>query len=46
MTDGARLLAEAVTILLIDWPSRDVPDTLARHGFTVVSHPGVQRLQS
>jgi len=40
MTDGARLLAGAVTILLIDWPSRDVPDTLARHGFTVVSHDG------
>lgn len=38
MTDVQRLLASAVTILLIDWPSRDVPDTLARHGFTVLSH--------
>ncbi len=38
MTDVRRVLAEAVTVLLIDWPSRDVPDTLARHGFTVISH--------
>lgn len=38
MTDVQRLLASTVTILLIDWPSRDVPDTLARHGFTVISH--------
>lgn len=38
MTDVPRLLAETVTILLIDWPSRDVPDTLARHGFRVISH--------
>ena len=38
MTDVQRLLASAVTILLIDWPSREVPDTLARHGFNVVSH--------
>jgi len=40
MTDVARLLGGAITILLIDWPSRDVPDTLARHGFNVVSHDG------
>ena len=38
MTDVQRLLASTVTILLIDWPSRDVPDALARHGYTVISH--------
>ena len=34
------LLREARTILLIDWPSRDVPDTLARAGFAVVAAVG------
>jgi predicted CoA-binding protein len=28
------------TILVVDWPSRDVPDTLARAGFLVVVHGG------
>src|SRR5688572_9557829 len=40
MTDAAELLADAKTVLLIDWPSRDVPDTLARSGFTVISNDG------
>jgi len=40
MTDVAKLLTGSKTVLLIDWPSRDVPDTLARHGFTVVSNDG------
>jgi predicted CoA-binding protein len=40
MTDVAKLLADAKTVLLIDWPSRDVPDTLARSGLTVVSSDG------
>jgi predicted CoA-binding protein len=40
MTDVARLLSAAKTVLLVDWPSRDVPDTLARRGFTVVSNDG------
>ena len=40
MTDVATLLAGTKTVLLIDWPSRDVPDTLARSGFTVVSNDG------
>lgn len=34
------VLANAKSVLLIDWPGRDVPDTLARGGFTVVSHDG------
>ena len=40
MTDVAKLLAGTRTVLLIDWPSRDVPDALARGGFTVVSNDG------
>ena len=32
---GARILAETRSILLIDWPSRDVPASLAFAGFTV-----------
>jgi len=40
MTDVATLLAATKIVLLIDWPSRDVPDRLARGGFTVVSNDG------
>src|SRR5687767_9381883 len=40
MTDVAKLLAGTKTVLLIDWPSRDVPDTLARSGYTIVSNDG------
>lgn len=40
MSGGPELLRQAKTILLVDWPSREVPDSLARHGFTVVSRDG------
>jgi predicted CoA-binding protein len=40
MTDVAALLRATKTVLLVDWPSRDVPDALARSGFTVVSNDG------
>jgi predicted CoA-binding protein len=40
MTDGGAILAGARTILVIDWPTRDVPDTLARAGYEVVVHGG------
>jgi predicted CoA-binding protein len=32
---AARVLAEARSVLVIDWPSRDVPASLAFAGFTV-----------
>jgi len=32
---AARILADARTVLVIDWPSRDVPGSLAFAGFTV-----------
>ena len=38
--DGAELLRQARSILLIDWPSRDVPDTLAKAGFMVITDAG------
>jgi len=34
------LLEAAQTVLVIDWPSRDVPDTLVRAGFQVVVRGG------
>ena len=43
MTDSVEpqeLLRNARSILLIDWPSRDVPDTLAKSGFAVVTDAG------
>jgi predicted CoA-binding protein len=40
MTDHRELLAAATSILLVDWPSRDVPDTLARSGYRVASADG------
>ena len=40
MADYRELLATATSILLIDWPSRDVPDTLARYGYRVVASDG------
>lgn len=40
MTDAASVLAGARSYLLIDWPTRDVPDTLARAGYEVVVHGG------
>lgn len=44
MSDGAAILASTKTVLLVDWPSRDVPDTLARHGFTVFSEEDEPRV--
>jgi len=40
MTDYRELLAAATSILLIDWPDREVPDTLARSGYRVASADG------
>ena len=35
MTEAERILKAAGSVLLVDWPSRDVPETLARAGFAV-----------
>ena len=40
MSNYRDLLSTSTSFLLVDWPDRDVPDTLARHGFSVVSHDG------
>jgi hypothetical protein len=40
MTDATSVLAAAHTFLLVDWPTREVPDALALAGFEVVAHGG------
>lgn len=35
MADGDRILATADSVLLVDWPSREVPEALARAGYQV-----------
>lgn len=35
-----QILRAAKAVLVVDWPSRDVPDTLARAGYDVVVHGG------
>ena len=40
MSDGPGPLAGVRSVVLIDWPSRDVPDALARAGLTVTSNDG------
>ena len=40
MNDVESVLAGARTFLVVDWPTRDVPDTLARAGYEVVVHGG------
>jgi predicted CoA-binding protein len=40
MTEAERILKTASSALLIDWPSRDVPDTLAGAGYAVVVKGG------
>ena len=40
MTSAAEVLAATGSVLLIDWPDRDVPETLARAGYRVVSRDG------
>src|ERR1700674_320821 len=40
MSEAEQVLQEAESVLLVDWPSRDVPDTLARAGYSVVLKGG------
>lgn len=40
MIGDEKVLQSAHTVLVVDWPSRDVPDTLARAGFEVTVHGG------
>jgi hypothetical protein len=35
VSEADRLLSAATSILVIDWPSADVPDTLAGAGYAV-----------
>ena len=40
VTTPERALTHADTVLVIDWPSRDVPETLARAGYRVLVKGG------
>jgi predicted CoA-binding protein len=40
VSEAERILRAAGTILVVDWPTRDVPDTLARAGYTVLVKGG------
>ncbi len=40
MRDVDSILADASSFLVVDWPTRDVPDTLAGAGYEVVVHGG------
>ena len=42
MTEAGQILRETSSILLVDWPSKDVPETLARAGYTVLVKGGPQ----
>ena len=40
MSEAEQILRGTGSILVVDWPSRDVPDTLARAGYTVLVKGG------
>jgi predicted CoA-binding protein len=40
VTEGEQILRASRTVLVVDWPSRDVPDALARAGLEVVVRGG------
>jgi predicted CoA-binding protein len=40
MTDAARILQNAAAVLVVDWPSREVPEALVRAGRTVIVKGG------
>ena len=40
MTDAVQSLRDARSVLVIDWPSRDVPESLARAGYQVIVKGG------
>ena len=40
MSDAEEILRDAGSVLLVDWPSTDVPDALARAGYTVYVKAG------
>jgi predicted CoA-binding protein len=40
VNEAQKILGSTHVVLIVDWPSRDVPDTLARAGFSVVVKGG------
>jgi CoA binding domain len=42
VTEAEQILCETGSILLVDWPSKDVPETLTRAGYMVLVQGGPQ----
>jgi CoA binding protein len=40
MTEAELILDQCASVLVVDWPSRDVPETLANAGYSVVVQGG------
>ena len=40
MGDAGQILDAARTVVIVDWPTKDVPETLARAGYTVLVKGG------
>ena len=40
MTEAERILASAGSVLVVDWPSTDVPEALAKAGYSVLVRGG------
>jgi len=40
VTEAGQILRETGSILVVDWPSKDVPETLTRAGYTVLVKGG------
>jgi len=40
VAEAGQILRETGSILIVDWPSKDVPETLARAGYTVLVKGG------
>lgn len=40
MTDAQSIALDAASVLLVDWPSREVPDALVRAGYSVTVRGG------
>jgi predicted CoA-binding protein len=40
VTGADKILAQANIVVVVDWPSRDVPDSLARAGYVVIVKGG------
>jgi hypothetical protein len=43
VAEAGQILRETGSVLVVDWPSKDVPETLTRAGYTVLVKGGPNR---